>query len=134
MAKVASRVQAGDERMSVRQRTYRDEETGAALNRWVVDIDYQHPDGRRERIRKISPVQNKRGAEQYERDVRESLLKRQYGRKECPTFATFFEEFMKTYAQANNKPSEITAKTCIFETHLCPFFGKMRLDEIAVRE
>lgn len=33
--------------MSVRRRTYRDRKTGAATTSWVVDIDLQHPDGRR---------------------------------------------------------------------------------------
>jgi integrase len=134
MAKVAFRVQAGDERMSVRRRTNRDRETGAAVTRWVIDIDFEHPDGRRERIRKVSPVQNQRGAEQYERELRQALLDERYGKKEVPTFAAFFAEFMETYAKANNKPSEIAAKECIFETHLAPFFGTTRLDEIAVRD
>jgi Arm DNA-binding domain len=42
--------------------------------RWVVDVDFQHPDGSRERVRKTSPVQTFRGAEQYERQVREEIL------------------------------------------------------------
>jgi integrase len=120
--------------MSVRQRQYRDPATGAVTTCWLVDVDFQHPDGRRERIRKVSPVQTQRGAEKYERELRGALLDGRHGKKEVPTFATFFEEFMKTYAMANNKPSEITAKRCIFEFHLAPFFGAKRLDEIKVRD
>jgi len=41
---------------------------------WRVDIVYQHPDGRVERVQKVSPVQTRRGAEDYERQVRQALL------------------------------------------------------------
>ena len=75
--------------MSVRRRTYRDRKTGAVTTSWVVDVDLQHPDGRRERIRKISPVHSLRGAEQYERDLRASVLAGTYGKKEAPTFQEF---------------------------------------------
>ena len=51
-----------------------------------------------------------------------------------PQFAAFAERFMSTYALTNNKPSEITAKQCIFDFHLGPFFGKKRLDEIKLRD
>jgi hypothetical protein len=50
--------------------------------------------------------------------------------KEVPRFAAFAAEFMKTYAAANNKPSERAAKACILEHHLLPAFGEMRCDEI----
>ena len=37
---------------------------------------------------------------------------------------------MKTYAVANNKPSEQQSKACILSHHLIPAFGDKRLDEI----
>jgi integrase len=131
--------------MSVRRRKYRDPETGSETMRWVVDVDFQRPDGSRERIRKTSPVQTLRGAEQYERQVREQLLT---GRtlvgpaladstsgakeKEVPTFGEFAETFMATYSKANNKISEQTSKQSILDHRLLPRFGNRRLDSFTV--
>jgi integrase len=130
--------------MSVRRRTYRDPATGAVATRWMVDIDFQHPDGRRERVRKVCPVQNKRGAEQYERDVRNELLRPappptaalapapSPEPKEVPTFKAFAKTFMATYAKANNKISEQTSKQSILDNRLLPRFGGRRLDSFTV--
>lgn len=55
-------------------------------------------------------------------------------RKEvAPRFDKFADEFMRTYARANNKPSEICGKRSILRVHLKPAFGHMRLDMIGVR-
>ena len=131
--------------MSVRRRKYRDPETGSETMRWVVDVDFQRPDGNRERVRKTSPVQTLRGAEQYERQVRAQLLT---GRtlvspaladstsgekeKEVPTFGEFAETFMATYSKANNKISEQTSKQSILDHRLLPRFGNRRLDSFTV--
>ena len=48
--------------MSVRQRQDRDPKTGRVAKCWMIDIKFTHIDGRVERIRKIAPVQTKRGA------------------------------------------------------------------------
>jgi len=101
---------------------------------WMVDIDYQHPDGRRQRIRKVSPVQTRRGAEKYEREVRQALGDDRFGREEVPRFEAFKKEFMETYVAANNKPSERISKTSMLKFHLVPAFGRMRLDEIGTRD
>lgn len=130
--------------MSVRRRGYRDPATGAVTHRWVVDIDYQHPNGRRERIRKVSPVQSKRGAEEYERELRYERLHPTAamvpqpapipvpGKKEVPTFAEFATIFMGSYAKANNKPSEQNSKESILRVRLLPRFGKRRIDSFSV--
>ena len=47
----------------------------------MVDFWFTHPDGHKERFRKLSPVQTKRGAEQYEREVRQALLDGSYGKE-----------------------------------------------------
>ena len=60
--------------MSVRREKRRDPTTGAVRKYWIVDISFEHPDGRRERVRKVPPVQTRRGAERYEREVRAALL------------------------------------------------------------
>jgi hypothetical protein len=58
--------------MSVRWQKYRRPD-GSQGEHWIVDVVFDHPDGRRERVPKVSPVQTRRGAEQYERDVRLAL-------------------------------------------------------------
>jgi integrase len=119
--------------MSVRRRTYRDRKSGAVTTRWVVDIDLQHPDGRRERVRKISPIRSYRGAEQYERELRASLLAGTYGKKkEIPTFAEFVtERWLATYpTSVGNRPSSIREKEIHVRIHLLPVLGRLRLDKI----
>ncbi|MBI5478137.1 MAG: site-specific integrase [Deltaproteobacteria bacterium] len=103
----------------------------------MVDFLFTHADGRLERVRKRSPVQTKRGAEEHERQLRQSLQAGTYQRKEVappPTVAEFSKEFIGQYAVANNKPSEIDSKETVFRNHLVPFFGKLRLDQVGLRE
>jgi integrase len=104
----------------------------------MVDIAYTHPDGRLERIRKVSPLQTRRGAEQYERALLQALVDGTYDKKEekneIPTLAKFADEFIENYARANNKPSELSGKKTAFRLHLVPAFGRLRLNEIGPRE
>ena len=119
--------------MSVRQKILRDPDTGAGSKRWVVDIDYEHPDGRRERVRKLSPVQTKRGAEEYERQLREAILMGKYGRRrEVPTFEEWFNgRYWREWVIARrNKPSTVEGKRSVYEQHLKEVFGNKRVDEI----
>jgi integrase len=148
VAKVASRVYDEENVMSVRRRAYRDPETGAVATRWMVDVDIQLPNGKRKRIRKVCPLQNKRAAEQCERELRNELF-RSVGSpataqltpaapepsqptQEVPTFAAFAKIFMATYAKANNKPSEQASKESILRHRLIPRFGKRGLDSFKV--
>ena len=121
--------------MSVRREKRRDGKTGAVRGFWFVDFVFEHPDGRHERIRKVSPVQTRRGAEQYERELRQALLDGfRKERKETPRFAAFAQEFLEVYAATNNKFSTLTAKKSAFKHHLLPAFGRSRLDEIGMRD
>ena len=81
--------------MSVRRRKWKDRKAGQEKVVWIVDIDFEHPDGRRTRVRKTSPVQTRKGAEEYERQVRAELLAGTYERteevkneEELPTFGS----------------------------------------------
>lgn len=123
--------------MSVRLVSRRDPKTGTVRKFWMIDIDYEYPDGRRERVRKVSPAQTRRAAEQYERDLRQALVDGSFGRKEAeppPLFAAFAEEFLNKYAATNNKPSEVQSKSSVLRVHLMPVFEKKRLDEIKLRD
>jgi len=106
--------------MSVRQVKYRNPTTGKWKSFWTVDIQFRHSDGHVERIRKASPVQTKRGAEQYERELRQSMLEGNHDKKEVvvPTCQEFSEEFLRTYVKTNNKPSECQTKTGVFNARV----------------
>jgi len=102
----------------------------------MVDFSFTHADGRTERVRKRSPVQTKRGAEEFERQLREERLNPSQPdqRKEVPTLEAFSREFLETYCVNNNKPSEIKTKRLTFRIHLLPMFGRKRLDAIGARD
>lgn len=100
---------------------------------YFVDIRWQ-----RQRIRRKSPLNTRRGAETYERQVREQLVNGTFEREEpkpphTPTFAAFAQEFLANYVRPNNKPSEAETKASILRLHLTPAFGAVPLDQITVR-
>ena len=95
---------------------------------WFVDFVFRHPDGRRERVRATSPVQTRRGAEEFERKLREDLLEHpnrreeEKNKEEVPTLRGLRRAVPRnTYAATNNKPSEIQLKLgTILRVHLVP--------------
>ncbi|WP_041792130.1 tyrosine-type recombinase/integrase [Stigmatella aurantiaca] len=122
--------------MSVRARTWTNK-AGKVEERWTVDIVFQHADGREERVTKVSPVQTRRGAEQYERELRNALLNGTYGKEKKSegrvTLAEFSARFL-TYSENNNKPSSAITKQQILRDHILPFFGEMALVRIGPAE
>jgi len=100
--------------------------------KWYADFRYQHADGTVERIRKRSPIQSKAGADQFEHQLRTELARPTRITREVPTFAAYADEFMNTYAVANNKPSEQNAKRRMLKHQLLPAFGGLRLDAITM--
>ncbi len=116
--------------MSVRLRKWKDKE-GRVQEVYVVDIKFKHASGKLERVRVVSPVQTRRAAEQYERQVRDQLLNGTFRKEqiEVPTLEEFKERFL-TYSANNNKPSQLYAKECTLKNHLLPALGKTRLDRI----
>jgi integrase len=118
--------------MSVRRRKWRDPSTGALKEVWMVDIVFEHADGRPQRVRKVAPVPTRRGAEEYERQLRAALLMPALQRKEVPTLGDFRNRYIEGHAKANRlKASTIAAKQSIFDTHLIPRLGRKRLDQIS---
>ena len=82
--------------MSVRKRKWRDRK-GRQREAWMVHVTHTWPDGRKQTIRKVSPVQTKRGAEQYERELRRQIVTGQWEegtKKETPTLKGFVDEFL----------------------------------------
>ena len=85
------------------------------------------------RVRRTSPVQTKKGAQDYEAVLRrahlESLGSDQPARRE-ESIAVFAVEWLETYSAAHKKPSSFDADERIVRLHLVPYFGSKKLDEI----
>jgi integrase len=115
--------------MSVRRESRREPATGATREFWMVDIVFEHADGRVERVRKVSPVQSLRGAEAYERQLRQSLLEGREEVDEAPTVRAFKDRYINECCRANKlKPSGIESQESVLRNHLLPLFGDRRLD------
>lgn len=133
--------------MTARRRWYKG--LKGPVSRWIIDVDYRHPDGTRERVRRTSPIQTRRGAEQHDRDIRQALAAKATNQiqrvaevpqtfaapetKSETSFAAFSEEFLDKYARANNKPSELDSKRRIFQRHLLPYFDDALLSGVSLR-
>lgn len=106
---------------------------------WWVDVKYLHPSGRTERVRKASPVNTRRGAEEFERQIRRSILLGNFGKEKglegnpVPTLGAFVERFL-VYSENNNKPSTLYTKKQQLEFHILPVFKSVRLDSIGLAE
>ena len=103
----------------------------------MIDVTITKPDGSRTRIRKVSPVQSKRGALEYERQVRDAVL--QGDRKEgdenpVPKLAAFADFFIETYATTNNRPSTVREKRRALRRGMLQSMGHLRLDQIGARQ
>jgi integrase len=123
--------------MSVRRERRKDPDTGRERWFWIVDVDWEAPDGSKTRVRKVSPIQTKRSAEEYERQVREDFLMGRYGRrKEIPTFKEWYNGryWQEWVIGKRNKPSTVEARSLSSSIISKPVFGHKRLDEIKVGE
>ena len=101
-------------------------------DKWIVDIETK--DG--ERFRRVSPVQTKRGAQEYERELLSdsSTLTRSSVAAAPAGFREFAIDWLKSYVVANNKPSEVVSKESTLRVHLIPFFENFRLRDIGPRD
>lgn len=123
--------------MSVRRRIQKYASGGSSV-RWMVDIEYRHPDGRIERIRRTPRAQSRVSAERLEREILTALEQGKGVAQEAvpiaPTLAVFWESFFETHVITNNKPSEQATKQRIARGHLLPRFGAKELDRITVKD
>ncbi len=96
---------------------------------WWVDFRFEG-----ERIRRKSPVDTRRGAEEYERRLRAQLLDGTFEKEEVPTFGKWWKgRFWQEWVVGRkNKPSEVRSKEIIYRVHLERAFGDVPLDEIDV--
>ena len=109
---------------------------------WAVDFWWKLVNGTRAgtsvRIRRKSPVDTRRGAEEYERLLRKNLLAglaldgSDPDQKVAPLYETYVDDWLETYVATNNKPSTIATQRAIVRDHLKPSFGELRLDEIDI--
>jgi integrase len=93
--------------------------------KWFVDFRF-----RGERVRRLSPVNSRRGAQEFERQARERLLTGRADPRNLPRFAEFAEEWFESYVKANNKASFVRTRRTSLDRHVLKFFGTMRLDLI----
>ena len=100
-------------------------------NKWYADVSLNVPGKGRVRLRKRSPVDTRKGAEEYERQLTEEALSisPRTGPR-SPTLEAFADRFLATYAANNNKLSEVESKAGILKNHLIPALGTLHLDEI----
>lgn len=99
--------------------------------KWYVDFWFpdQGRPSRRIRTRKKSPVNTRRGAEEYERKLRQQMLE---GRPEdVQTFDAFADHWLEVYPRkANNRESARESKESALRLYLKPAFAGLRLDEV----
>jgi integrase len=108
--------------MSVKVRPYR-------RRGWEVDITVRLPNGARWRERSKAPVTSKAATVRWGEDRERHVL--QHGipepKKEVPRLQAFAPRFLDGHGRANRqKPSGITAKKSILNTHLMPLLGSKR--------
>jgi integrase len=89
--------------------------------------------------RPLTPLQTKREAEAYEREVRRALVDGTWGKekeetREVPTLAEFAKTFIDVYATNNNRASTVREKRRTLGRGLLRQMGGKRLDEIGTRE
>lgn len=111
----------------------------------MIDIQMTMPDGSITRVRKVSPVQTKRGAEQYERELRAQILDGSvHGeedpdeqREPPPTLKEMWTDFIAFQASSANKrpnrPRTILEAERMFGSYLDPLLGDQRVDRITAR-
>jgi integrase len=111
---------------------YQETDPKTGRKRWRVDVFWEFPDASTKRIRKVSPINTRRGAEQYERDIRNALADGSYGQRRkgtALTFGSFRERFFSDHV-AKLKPSTRSAQETIWRVSLLPLLEDMPLDEI----
>jgi integrase len=103
--------------------------------RWIVDVEIRRADGQTIRARRVSPIQTRRGAEQYEREVRQAILDGSWGAPKSepgPTLDRWVEIFVREHSEAKGlRPSTIKEQWGAYSGYLIPILGAAtRIDTI----
>ncbi len=81
--------------------------------RWTVDFWFEHASGKRERVRKAAPVNTRRGAEEFERQLRVEMLSPTVAEK-VVHFADYADAFESVFVKANLKyATQVTYESTI---------------------
>jgi len=85
------------------------------------------------RIRRTSPVQTRKGAQQYERQLQQEyldLLMSKESLRKPIQIDEFAVTWLETYVAVNKRPSSLAGDERVLRLHLLPFFSGKQLDEI----
>lgn len=100
---------------------------------WYVHFVLTHLDGSKERVRKRSPVQTRRGAEEYERQLRTELSKPERKELKRIRLKDFAHEFLEIHVATKKKYSTQVTYESTIRVHLVPNLGDMWLHEISAK-
>ena len=101
-------------------------------NAWHVDFVFRHADGRRERIRRQSPVNTKAGAEEYERQLRQKLMADGTLKDTSMTLDELFEEYIQAKS-AEVKHTTINLRRGDYNAYIRETLGDMQVAQIDSR-
>src|SRR6266849_10919645 len=101
---------------------------------YYVDVYVDVPSQGVRRLRRRSPIQTRKGAVAYERELIEAALSTSMRSREERRLADFAIEYLKTYCASNNKYATLEAKESILRVHIIPALGDRWLREVTTRE
>ncbi|MCH9685172.1 MAG: site-specific integrase [Deltaproteobacteria bacterium] len=112
--------------MSVRKNT---------RGRWMVDAQIQAPHGSKIRIRKVSPVQSRRGAERYERRLRKAVMEGTQRRvdgalQRVPTVAEYVQPYLRDLDSRGRKPTTLSSTEGLLRNWITPRVGGRSIDAV----
>ena len=95
---------------------------------WMIDVKIRRPNGEVVRERRVSPVQTKRGAQRFEHELRELILRGEWTKAKpaepAPTLERWAEIFAVEHSQAKHlRPSTIDEQRAAFRNYLIPILG-----------
>ncbi len=97
--------------------------------RWVADFTIGG-----KRIRRVSPLQTKQGAQAYEAELRVALSTSTACSGPSPRLRDFAIRWLTERVLVHNKPSDRVRKESILRVHLLPALGSKRLDAITTHD
>ena len=106
--------------------------------KWMIHAKIRRPNGEIVEVRRVSPVNTRRGAERYEREIRELIARGEWTDKPrataepAPTLDQWVEIFVNEHSRAKHlRPSSIDEQRRMFRLYLLPVLGaSTRIDAI----